>query len=138
MSRRVIVGVFKYCKSGFLEQRSVILPAWRADVKWQLRKEPLQEVRPDLERAGSAKRLRGDRSSFFQNRGIPQHERLHCPIVYRRSVDRNVALRILFGEPALFCFAHHAENRYLTLVVLVDAYAKIDLPGIRIGVEGLG
>ena len=98
-----------------------------------------QEVGADLETAGAAQRLNGHGAPERYNLAVRAEQHgLHGFVVNGDTVDRQVSTRRRalgdFVLGALDAF----EQRYLAVIVGVDAYAEIHFVLAAIGVECFG
>ena len=137
--RRVVVRIGVDGEPGAFEQRAMVLPGRVADPHLRARRETAQKIGADLERAGAAQRLNGDDAARLYDLGFGSEDQAaHRAVVGRDAVDRKVDVRAaLVGQRALGT-AHALEQRYLAVVVAIDADAEVDLARIRIGIERFG
>ncbi len=102
-------------------------------------REALQEVGAQLQRARAAQGLHGDGAFFGDDRAVgAEHQFLHCLVVCRQAIDRQIGARGGFFGQAGFGLLDAVEQRHTAVVVVVDAHAQVHFIGILVGVEGLG
>jgi hypothetical protein len=115
-------------KPAAFEQRAVVFPARVADVDFRIRRETLQEIGADLQRAGAAQGLHGDRTLLLNYRAVgPKYEFLHSLVVRSQAFDRQVGTRRRLFHQHRFRLAHAFQQRHLAVVIVVDAHAQVDL-----------
>ncbi len=103
------------------------------------RREALQEVGADLQRAGAADGLHGDRT-FLLNHGAvgTKYQLLHRLVVGSQAFDRQVGARRRLRDQHFFRFLYARQQRHFAIVVIIDAHAQVDFGRILVGIKCFG
>ena len=131
--RRVVVGIAVDDKTGAFKERAVVFPARVADVNLGLRQQALQVIGTELQRTGTAQRLRADHTSFGeQGRILAEQQLLYRLVVGDRPLDGLIAARGHGFEPGFFGAFDRFQQRDFAVLVKIHADAKVNLAGTTI------
>ena len=115
----------------------MVLPSRCADNSLRIFEDSCKEICTDFKSAGSAERLNGNGTLFFDDRRIgSQNQLLNAGSKGRNTGDRQVGVRFAGFKNSFFGFGNNAQERHFAVFGAVDADAQINFLVAGVGLEG--
>ena len=135
--RRVEIGIALEPQAAVREQRHVVGPGGCAHMHDGIGGRSANELRTQLQRAASARRLDGAQAARGQRRvPLPQHQARHRFVEPGVADRRNVGFRRLPRQHLPLRLANRTHDGSLSGVIAEHADAQIHLARVRIGAKG--
>ena len=114
----------------------MILPAWIADVDAGAGQQALEVIGTKLECPRAAQCFYCNNAPFVQNlRVFAKQKCLDRLVVESKAINRLVATCRLTFQTRFFCNFDRIKQRYFSVIVKINAHAKIDLGCAGISVK---
>ena len=129
----IVVGVSFNRKTSLCEQGSVVFPTGVADQHFGLGVEAFEKICANLEPACATQALhRGDLLGLDRCRIGPKNQGLNGCVVGGNAVNGQIAAGRGLVHHGLFGFLNTGQQGQFSVVIVINAHAKIDFLGIGI------
>ena len=114
----------------------MVFPAGVRDQYLGIGVELFKKVSADFEAAGAANGLHGGHTAGFDRLAVrAKHQRLDACIVSGDAVNGQITTWFGGFHHGLFSRLHAGQQRQLAVVIVINAYAQIDLGGVAVRIE---
>ena len=114
----------------------MVLPSRCADHSFRIFENGCKEVCADFKSTGSAERLNGNGTFFFDDRRIStENQFLNPGSEGRNTGNRQIGVRFAGFKNSLFGFGNDAQQRYFAVFSAVDADTQINFFVAGVGLE---